>query len=53
VSPTEIADLPMPPESEVSVERHTNPLLPPWVWALGATISLGAHWVLRRRGGLL
>lgn len=53
VTLAEISDLPSPPESEVSVERHTNPLLPPWVWALGATLSLGAHWVLRRRGGLL
>ncbi len=48
----EIGQLPTPPESRVSVERHVRPMLPAWVWAFGAVVSLGAHWLLRRRGGL-
>jgi uncharacterized membrane protein len=47
-----LGGLPTPPETEVSVERHVQPLLPPWIWALGAGVCLGFHWVLRRRGGL-
>jgi hypothetical protein len=47
-----IAELPTVPETVVSVERHVQPVLPPWIWALGATLSLGGHWLLRRRGGL-
>ena len=48
----DLSQIPTPPESRVSVERHVRPVLPPWVWALGAALSLGAHWLLRRRGGL-
>src|SRR5690606_492881 len=48
----EIDQLPTPPASRVSVERHGRPMLPPWVWAFGAVVRLGAHWLLRRRGGL-
>lgn len=48
----DLNELPAPPESRVSVERHVRPVLAPWVWALAAVVSLGAHWLLRRRGGL-
>lgn len=48
----DVGGLPTPPETQVSVERHVYPLVPPWVWAMGAVLSLGAHWLLRRRGGL-
>lgn len=48
----EIPTLPIPPSTEVAAERHVTPLLPPWVWALSASVVLGAHWVSRRRSGL-
>ncbi len=48
----DVDQLPTPPQTQVSVERHVSPILPPWLWALGATVSLGVHWILRRRGGL-
>ena len=47
-----ITSLPTPPETQVSVERHVRPVMPAWLWALGATLALGVHWLLRRRGGL-
>jgi len=47
-----VGDLPLPPTSEVLVERRSSPLLPPWAWSLAAALLLGAHWVVRRRAGL-
>jgi hypothetical protein len=38
--------------TEVTAERHVAPILPAWVWALGSSLLLGAHWLARRRGGL-
>lgn len=46
------ADLPLPPPTEVAVEREVSPLVAPWVWALGAAVALGVHWIARRRSGL-
>jgi uncharacterized membrane protein len=47
-----LAQLPLPDPTEVAAERHVTPILPPWVWALSAAFALGAHWLVRRRGGL-
>jgi hypothetical protein len=52
VTADEIAELPQPSATEVMVERRASALLPPWVWALAAAVTLGAHWLLRRRAGL-
>ena len=35
-----------------AAERQVAPILPPWAWTLGAAFLLGAHWIVRRRGGL-
>jgi uncharacterized membrane protein len=53
VSADAAPDLPLPAAAEVTIERRTSPLLPPWVWSLAAALSLGAHWVVRRRAGLI
>ncbi len=47
------ADLPEPPSARISAERHVTPLLPPWAWTALAALALGAHWFVRRRGGLV
>ena len=47
-----VAELPLPPASEVLVERRASALLPPWAWSLAAALFLGAHWLVRRRAGL-
>jgi uncharacterized membrane protein len=44
--------LPLPAATQVAAERQVAPLLPPWAWSLGAALLLGAHWIVRRRGGL-
>jgi uncharacterized membrane protein len=46
----ESLDLPKP--TVVSAEKHVAPIAPPWLWALCATMLLGAHWYARRRSGL-
>jgi uncharacterized membrane protein len=46
------SDVPLPPPTEVSVEREVSPLLPAWIWSLAAALALGAHWIARRRSGL-
>jgi hypothetical protein len=48
-----VAELPIAGSTEVDAERQVSPVLPPWVWALTASAVLGAHWVSRRRAGLL
>jgi hypothetical protein len=48
----QIAELPTPKLSNITAERHASPLFPVWVWTLLSAISLGAHWVVRRQGGL-
>lgn len=47
-----VSQLPTPKLSNITAERHTSPLLPVWAWTLLSAISLGAHWVVRRQGGL-
>jgi hypothetical protein len=50
---TSVDDLPVPGSTEVDAERQVSPVLPAWMWALSASVVLGAHWVSRRRAGLL
>jgi uncharacterized membrane protein len=52
VTPAGLGSLRLPEATEVMVERSAVALLPPWVWSLAAALTLGAHWVLRRRAGL-
>jgi hypothetical protein len=47
-----IADLPLPPPTEVAVQREVVPLLPPWAWTLAAALALGWHFIERRRAGM-
>ncbi len=46
------AELPMLPPTRVNASRKTAPWLPVWVWTLLASVALGAHWLVRRQGGL-
>ena len=48
----DVAKIPLPPPTVISAERHTAPIAPPWVWTVLASLLLGAHWIVRRRGGL-
>lgn len=52
VGPREVSRIPTPRASVISLERTVAPILPPWAWAGLAAILLGAHWFVRRRGGL-
>ncbi len=53
VRPSEAGSLPLPPATQVAAERQVAPLLPAWAWAIGAAMLLGAHWIVRRLGGLV
>jgi hypothetical protein len=46
------ASLTLPKAVVVSTERHVAPIAPPWLWAVLAALSVGAHWYARRRSGL-
>jgi uncharacterized membrane protein len=52
VKASEAGSLPLPPATQVAAERQVAPLLPAWAWAIGAAMLLGAHWIVRRLGGL-
>lgn len=52
VRAADAANLPLPSPTDVTLERHSVPLLPAWAWTLAAAAALGAHWVLRRQRGL-
>jgi hypothetical protein len=52
VKPGGIGDLPLPEPTRIAAERHVSPILPVWLWTLAAAIALGAHWIVRRKGGL-
>jgi uncharacterized membrane protein len=49
----EEASLPLPEATPVTAERHVAPLAPPWVWTVAAAFAIGAHWIVRRRAGLV
>ncbi|HVJ21790.1 MAG TPA: glutamine amidotransferase [Polyangiaceae bacterium] len=49
---TDSASLPLPEVTEIAAERRSTPLAPPWLWTLGASLTLGVHWLLRRQSGL-
>ncbi len=49
---TDSASLPLPEVTEIAAERRATPLAPPWLWTLGAALTLGVHWLLRRQSGL-
>lgn len=48
----DLSGLTLPAPAEVIAELHVSPLAPAWAWTLLAALSLGAHWIVRRRGGL-
>ncbi len=52
VDPSGLASIPAAKASIVSIERTVAPLLPAWAWAAIAAVAMGAHWFVRRRGGL-
>lgn len=52
VTAAEIRRLPLPTATLVATERQVTAVLPPWLWALGGSIAIGAHWYARRRAGL-
>ncbi len=47
-----VSSLPLPEATQIAIERRVSPILPPWGWTLVAAVLGGAHWVIRRRGGL-
>jgi hypothetical protein len=53
VTASEASSLQAPPPTRVASQRLVAPLVPAWLWALLAGVSLGAHWYARRRAGLL
>lgn len=53
VSVDQIAQLPRADATRLATERHVSALLPAWIWSLLAALGLGAHWLIRRRGGLI
>ncbi|HWL84211.1 MAG TPA: hypothetical protein VNO21_00230, partial [Polyangiaceae bacterium] len=48
----DVGKIRLPKPTVVSAERHVVPIAPPWTWTLLAATLLGAHWFMRRRGGL-
>jgi uncharacterized membrane protein len=44
--------VPLPAATEVAVERRVQPVMPSWMWSLLAALSVGAHWIARRKTGL-
>jgi uncharacterized membrane protein len=53
VGAADAGSLPAPPRTHVESQRLVAPLLAPWIWALLAASSIGAHWYVRRRAGLI
>ncbi len=53
VSARDVKRIPLPEAKVLTTMRRDLPLLPAWVWALAAATLAGAHWIVRRRTGLL
>ena len=53
VRPGDIDSIPLPQATVVSSQRKVEPILPPWAWTLSAAALVGAHWIARRRSGLV
>jgi uncharacterized membrane protein len=53
VGPGDADQLPLPAPTRIAAERRVTPLVPTWVWTLAAAVMLGAHWLVRRRAGLV
>jgi hypothetical protein len=49
----DVAQLTEPRSTFVAAKKQSQPLLPPWIWATLASISLCGHWVLRRAVGMV
>ena len=49
----DVRSLKAPPPTRVASQRLSAPLLPTWLWALLAAASIGTHWYVRRRAGLI
>jgi hypothetical protein len=52
VESSSIQNVPRPEAAQITKYRHVTAWLPSWVWALGASLALAAHWFLRRLSGL-
>jgi hypothetical protein len=52
VTASNASSIPQPEAALVALERTVSPILPAWAWAAIAAVLLGAHWFVRRRGGL-
>lgn len=50
---TDELTLPQPERPFLTSERHSRPILPAWAWSTLASVALGVHWLVRRRGGLV
>jgi hypothetical protein len=53
VSARDVKRIPFPEAKVLTTMRRELPLLPAWAWALAAATLAGAHWIVRRRTGLL
>jgi hypothetical protein len=53
VMAADVAQLTEPRSTFIAAKKQSQPLLPPWVWATLASISLCGHWVLRRAVGVV
>lgn len=52
VSSKDINKIKLPELAPITTHKRETPVAPPWLWALGASITLGIHWIVRRWAGL-
>ena len=48
VAAADIRQLELPKSRPIATARRQQDLLPPWIWAIGACVALGWHWLARR-----
>jgi uncharacterized membrane protein len=53
VAADDVASIPLDPATLVATRRTVKPIFPAWVWTLFAAAFVGAHWIVRRRAGLV